>query len=1045
MEKKGILEIFATHPVAMNILMVVILIAGGYVLLNINVQFFPAFNLQFVNVSTEWPGAAAEDVEISVTNRLELDLKNLDHLKNITSTSHLGGSRILLEFEQGADIRVASDDTQAVVDLVISDLPDNAKRPKVSQVRRYELIARIIVTGQSLDQLRVLANQYRDVLLSRGIGKIKIVGLPNEEIAIQIPRQVQRDLGLSLNQFGQQIRSQSRDTSIGLSGRNDAARQLRILDQRRDEIAFEDLPVIADTDGRLITLGDIATIEQRPKSDQVFLSYKNKPAVELQLSRQESGDTLKSAAIVYEWLEETRPLIPPGVELNLYDDKSIALRDRIKVLVNNGIIGLILVLTVLYLFLNTRIAFWVAIGIPVALMGGISLLYVTGGTLNMITLFGFIMTIGIVVDDAIVVGEEAMTRFTENPSPVDAVVKASKRLFLPILAASLTTIFAFVPVMILSGIIGAVLYYIGLVVICVVATSLVEAFLILPGHLRLSFEKIATKSSTINAPLVDRWFLTFRDRWYRNMLSFATDSPGIPISIGFALLILTVGLFGSGRLHYSFFPTPELNLVYTNLSFNAGTPREVVDDYLLSVEEALFETEAELGGNLVTTSLVIHGAKFAVESEAPAVDSANNGAVIAELVQSDTREVRTTKFLHTWRNKLENVPGLETAVTISPNPGPPGRDIEVKFSSAAKHTTKDAALALTEHLHQIPGVYAVEDDTSYGRQQQIFSLTSLGQALGLSVAEISRQLRSSIEGELLQSFTAQYHDIEVNLMLPDEERHQLSELENVNVILSSGDSVPLLDVVEIQSNRGFDVLRHSDGVFSIQVSASVDSSAANTAEILNRLEAEILPKIAKDFGVNWSVGARQADQEQTEQSMKTGALIALALIYLTLAWVFGSYSWPLFVILAIPFGIVGAAWGHLFLGLSFTIITILGLIGLSGIVVNNAIVLVIFYKQNREAGMEVKQAMVEAGCQRLRPVVLSSLTTIVGLLPLLFEKSTQAQFLIPMAVTLIFGLAFSTVLVLFFIPAVLALYERIAARLRKNEEAIALDEQGERI
>ena len=282
-------------------------------------------------------------------------------------------------------------------------------------------------------------------------------------------------------------------------------------------------------------------------------------------------------------------------------------------------------------------------------------------------------------------------------------------------------------------------------------------------------------------------------------------------------------------------------------------------------------------------------------------------------------------------------------------------------------------------------------------------------------------------------------------MLPDEERHQLSELENVNVILSSGDSVPLLDVVEIESNRGFDVLRHSDGAFSIQVSASVDSSAANTAEIMNGLEAEILPKIAKEFGVDWSVGARQADQEQTEQSMKTGALLAVALIYLTLAWIFGSYSWPLFVMLAIPFGVVGAAWGHLFLGLSFTIITILGLIGLSGIVVNNAIVLVVFYKQNREAGMELKQAMIEAGCQRLRPVVLSSLTTIVGLLPLLFEKSTQAQFLIPMAVTLIFGLAFSTVLVLFFIPAVLALYERIAARLRKAEEEIVLDEQGERI
>ena len=1036
MERKGLLLTFVTHPVAMNILMVFFLVVGGYVCSRINIQFFPDFPLNFTRIMVVWPGASAEDVERSVTNRLELELKNTGDLKDMTSISEYGVSSIFIEFEAGTDISASTDEVKNAVDRLIIDLPEDIERPVVSEVVNYEGIAKLIFAGNSIEQLRILANQGKDELLSRGFGKIEIVGLPDEELSIEVSGQTLRDLGLSLNQIGDRIRSQSRDSSIGVLGRDDAGRELRIVDQRRSELSFENVPIIADSNGSFVVLSDIASIKKKPKTEQVSLSYNGKPSVILDLRRQGERDSLKSAKALYQWIDEYRPLLPPDVEVVVFDDSTIALRDRIGVLVDNGIAGLVLVLIVLYLFLNTRIAIWVAAGIPISLMGAVTVLFLLGETLNMITLFAFIMTIGIIVDDAIVVGEASLTNYIENQSPVDAVYRASKRMFMPIFAASVTTIFAFLPVLIVGGITGVVLGSIAMVVICVVAASLIEAFLILPGHLRASYDKIKSSGRAMKGALVDRYFAIFRDVWYRKALEVAINNPITAITVGVACLILTFGLFVSGRVSYSFFPTPELNSVWTNVTFNAGTPRETVEKYLTTVLDALYENEKELGGNLISSSFTTLGAISEQEPGRISRTGSNLGSVAVELVQSDSRDVRTSTFLRSWRDRLEDVPGLENVVVLTANAGPPGRDIEVSLSGASKFETKEAALALAQHLEDTPGVYGVTDNTNYGRQQQILTLTPLGHALGLTINEVSRQLRSSVEGLDLQSFTTRYQDIDVSLSLPDEERNQLSEFENMHIILPSGESVPLLDVVVIESARGFDRLSHSKGEFHIEVSASVDSLIANTSQILQQLQTAVKPEFTRTYGVTWKVGTRQADQKQTEQSMKVGALIAVLFIYLTLAWILGSYSWPLFVMLAIPFGLVGAAWGHFLLDLPITIITILGFIGLSGIVVNNAIVLVVYYKDNLESGKEPAQAMIDAGCQRLRPVVLASLTTIVGLLPMLFETSTQAQFLIPMVATLVFGLSFSSLLVLFFIPAVLTLYDRIVMRLLKGKKSL---------
>ena len=1036
----GLLYTLADHPVAVNILMVVILGLGAFALNQINVRFFPDISLGVVSVDTYWPGAAADDVEQSITNRFEPALKNVNGLKKMSSTSRLGASNILLTLNEGTDERDAKDEVTRVVEGLIGELPSDAEQPQVSLFTTYEEVVSLIITAPSRDRLRILTSEIRDELLDRGVERVTFSGLPDDEIAIQIPGQQLRDLGLSLNQIGRIINSQSKDASIGISGRDDAARQLRMLDRRRTSTEFDQLPIATGPDGRLITLGDIATIEKRPKRDQVTATHLGKPAVEMQIFRLETGDSLESAEIVRGFVEEITPTLPEGVTLNIRRDHSVQITERLNTLINNGLMGLVLVLIVLYLFLNARLALWVAVGIPVSLAGAFFLLLMWGGSLDMVTMFGFILTIGIIVDDAIVVGEEALTQFEKSLDPLQAAYTAAKRMLMPILAASLTTVLAFLPVMIAKGDVGQFLAFIALVVIFVVITSVVEAFLILPGHLRGAFEKILKKSAHVKQSAVDRYLSAIRDGWYRSSLGFSIDRPIVVLATCLSLFVVTVGLLASGRLSYDFFPSPDLNQLFGNIIFAAGTPAHTVEEYANFASEALLETNEELGGDLIVSSATFHGAYVSLILH-DFVPASNYAYIVVELVDADLRSVRTGDFAKRWESKLKQVPGLERAFVVTPTATGTGEnEFEYLLSGASKTTVKNAAVELATRLNEIPGVYGVADDASYGRQQQILSLTPFGETLGLSVADIGAQLRASIDGLVVQSFSTPHQEIDVTVTLPDSERDRLGELDNVYIILPSGDPAALLDVVDIQGGRGFDVLRHENTDFTIRLAGNVDRTVGIPSEIQSRIDSEILPSIARRYDVEWKYGGTHDVAAETERSMLVGFIMAVILIYLTLALIFGSYVWPIVVMMIIPFGVIGAIWGHVFLDLEITILTILGIFGLSGIVVNNAIVLIVFYKQNREAGQDLKEAMLDAGCQRLRPIILSTLTTTAGLTPLLFERSTQAQFLIPMAATLVFGLLFSTVLVLYLIPAMLAMAERISGRLRRQPSvAVAED------
>ena len=1027
--RSDLIGVFAQHKVAANLLMVIMLLAGAFALDRLNVQFFPNFELDLVTVRVVWTGASAEDIEDGITEPLEQRLRTVDELEEMTSTSSQGISSITLEFEEGTDPLLALDRVRRFVDE-FRNLPQDAEEPEVALATRYEQVARLLITGlEDRAEMRMLARRFETELLERGLDKVQLNGLPEEEIRIQVDNQALEQLGYGLQDIGQRIGEDSRDLPAGAIGRGEGARELRSLGKREDPLEFAQLPVRSE--GLLrVELGDIAEIARVPRDGTVQLSVGGRPAVEMVVQRAESGDTLAAARAFERWLADTRPTLPPGIELTVYDASWQLVRDRIMLLVTNGLGGLLLVVAILYLFLTGRVAFWIAWGIPVSFAATLFILYLAGGSINMISLFALIMALGIIVDDAIVVGEDAMAHYQMGEDPLLAAEGGARRMLAPVIASSLTTIAAFLPLMLVGGRIGNILGTIPLVIICAILASLVESFLVLPGHLRSAFVHSHEQRPRSLRARLDRGFERFRERVFRPFASAAIRNRFTTLASAVAILTLAVGLLAGGRLGFVFFPTPEPQIVNANVTFAAGTPRARVDTFLEHLEETLYETEAALGpGKLINVVIAFHGAKSGGRGAGAAADQL--GSLQIELVEPDARTVRNRELIQAWRERIRMPAGLETLNITSRRIGPPGRDLTVRLTGGEAERLKEAALSLSETVSSIDGVLEVEDDMAYGREQLIYRLTPAGEALGLTVADLGQQLRTAFDGQLVQIFQDGADEVEVRVKLPDAERATLASLYRLNIRLPDGRSVPLTAVADWRSRRGFEVLRHAGGALAVEVTGDVDSNIATVEEVIAALEDGPLATLAREYGIDYSFEGRSADQRETLSDMRKGLLLGLVLIYLILAWVFASYGWPLVVMAVIPFGLTGALLGHWVMGIDLTILSLFGMFGLSGIVVNDSIILVTFYKQLRAEGLDVEAALIEAACQRLRAVLLTSLTTVAGLTPLLFETSFQAQFLIPMATSIAFGLAFATLLVLLLIPSLLSIHESAHARMQR--------------
>ncbi len=1019
----GIIAMLAGHPIAANVLMVAMLASGAFALTKLTSQFFPTFDLEVVTVRTTWSAANPEDVERSITTPLEEAIRSIDRINKMTSSSALGVSVISVEFEEGADLIEAVEQVKQQVNTV-RNLPENADDPQVQRVIRYERVGRILLSSKEvgLSKLHQSARQIEADLLSAGIDKISFLGLPKLEMRIRLNQSELSRLGLSISDVGRAINQFSTDVPVGNIGKDDIARDVRVLAQGRNVEDFSNL-ILRSSAKEVVRLSDVATIKLGNRDSQVLLYHEGHPAIQMTIERIEGGDTLKAAEILKKWhTENVETLKSELIDVDVFDRRWVSLQQRINVLVENGLSGLVLVLLVLYLFMRARVAFWVAIGIPSSFMLTLFVLWLIGGSINMISVFALIMALGIIVDDAVVVGEDGLRHFEEGDGAYDSAVAGAHRMTTPIIASSLTTIAAFIPLLLIGGTIGKILYAIPIVIICVIVASVLESFWVLPGHLHHAFQKMNRDEDSSGLRYrFEQKFNHFREHGFDAIVRFCLRNRLSVLSCTIGALVLAFGMMAAGLVRFEFFPSPDGREIYLQANFVPGTPQETVRRYLTYAESQLAKAEEVLGEKTVLLSVNRVGTSGGRRG-----DTADYiGSIHVEVFDPDKRTKRNRDFIAQWRKLLVPWEGLEQLSIYERQVGPPGRDFSVRLYGPSIHVTKQASLALQQAVKELPGTSNIEDDLPYGKDQLVFELTQQATAQGLTVDALARQLRNAFSSLLVQIYTQDREEIEVRVSADEAQSNQLGQLQGFTVTIPSGQQMPLDNLVVWKSRQGFEAIRHFDAQAAIEVFADLDPKQITFNELRPALVNQILPELEDQYRIRWAFSGRAESQKETLGDMRSGAVIGLGLIYIILAWVFASWGWPLLVMMMIPLGLIGAIFGHWLLGINLTILSIFGLFGLSGILINDSIILVVTYRRLLQKGLQYTEALVLASKQRLRAVLLTSLTTIGGLTPLLFEKSLQAQFLIPMAATLVFGLAVSTILILVVVPVQLSLYEQV--------------------
>ncbi len=1075
-QSHGLIRLFVRHPTASNLLMAALILAGLFSAWRLNTQFFPTINVPVITVSVVWPGASAEDVEKNILDALEPELRFLDDVDEATSIAREGVGTISLEFYSNADMQKAQSDVEQAV-AQVTTLPEDSEEPVVRRAVFYEPVARIAVTGPFSEQvIKGWAKQLRDRLLAAGIDRVTFVGLRDEEIWVRVRERELRRLELSLDRVAARIRDETRDLPSGtLEG--EAEVQLRARAERKTPEALQKIEIKALPEGGKVFLKDIAKVETRFDRDGVQGLFRGRTAIELDVWRALSADTLKTMEVLETTIARLRPTLPPTLTVEVYDVKGKFVVQRLGILIKNGLTGLVLVLIILFVFLNARIAFWVAAGIPVAFLATLAVMLVSGQSINMVSMFALIMMLGIIVDDAIVVGEHTATRQALGDTRLEAAERGASRMLRPVLAATLTTQAAFFPIFLVRKQIGDVMEAIPLVVTAVLIASLIECFLILPGHLRHGFGKIKREPGRFRA-----WFDgrldAFRDGPFLRFVGLAYRWRYTTVAFTFAALAFSIGLVAGGRIGFHFFPSPEPENISAHVVFAAGMPREAQKAAMLRIEGALYDAEkalladgeparkaaqsrasgdGEAGGpaeakddwrralehaaRRIVPSGLAWGARegaaeprlvvaaFIALGESGRSRGDNLGQIQVQLTASEERSIPTKRILAAWRAHMPKIPGVERVAVVGRRGGPPGRDVDVRLLDAPIEVLKRASDDLKTALAAIPGVTAIADDLPYGKPELILELTPRGTALGFTSQSIGAQLRNAFEGAIATRFARGDEEITVRV-LREQEFGGINDLRQLYLLTPAGTRVPLPEVVTVSEKRGFAVIQRRDGVRTVAVTADLDYEVTSTPEVLEELERTVMPRITRTHGVHYAFKGRAEERAESFADLGSGGILALALIYIILAWVFESYAKPIAVMAIIPFGIVGAILGHLAMGQELTIISLIGLLGLSGILVNDSIILVSQVQKRLEAGNSLAEAAIGASRDRLRAVLLTSLTTIGGLLPLMFETSRQAQFLIPMAVTLVFGLAAATALVLVLVPALMGVGADIARLAR---------------
>jgi len=1030
------IRLFARHPTAANLLMMIMIIAGLFSLREMNTQFFPDFGIDVVGVKVQWPGASPEDVDNNIVQALEPEVRFLDGVKRVRTTSADGLANLSIEFFPGTNMQAALSDVQTAVSRV-NTLPKESEKPEIKRVERYDTISRIVISGPYPEgSLKAMAKRIRDDLLDQGIDKVDLIGSRDEEIWIKVRPDKLLQYDLKIADIAKRIQTTSKDLPSGQL-QSSILKSIRSIGSETTTGGLGRVEIRALKNGAKVYLRDIADLSENFDQDQPTLERNGLAAIELHIQRALSADALEVSEIVASYLKRLKPSVPKNLSIENFDVQSDLIRSRISLLLKNGLTGLLLVIIILFLFLSVPVAIWIAVGIPVAIMATVGVMLISGQSINMVSLFGMIMALGIVVDDAIVVGEHADMQFRGGLDAEDAATLGASRMAAPVLSSSLTTIAAFTPLLIISDVIGDIIRGIPLVVIAMIIASLIECFLVLPGHLRRAFHGTANKLNPWQRRFNAR-FDEFRDGVFKQALQYTLQWRYGTVSIAVALLILSLGLVAGGRLNFTFFSAPEADKLYASLQMDAGTSREETELGVREVGRSLLAAEAELTdgqGGLIKFSLLKFGSTV-TRGDVPTTQSQNLGGIVVELVPTDKRDIRTKTLIETWRRHIPPIVGMNS-VTIKPaRGGPPGSDIDVRLRGSDLGVLKKAALEVKSLLETYAGVTEIKDNLDYGNEEIILAVNARGRSLGFSSESVGMQVRNALEGAIVKRFPRGDEEVKIRIKYPEDSR-SVESLDEFYLRSKSGAEVLLSEVVSNSIKEGFARIIREGGQREVSVTAETDKRITNNNKILAALERGGLKEISHKNDVVYSFQGRAEEQKQTLGDMQVGSLVGLLAIYVILAWVFASYTRPFVVMAIIPLGFVGAVLGHLLLGYDLTILSLISLVGLSGIVVNDSIILVRTIDEYVSAGHPVIESIISGTRDRLRAVILTSATTIGGLTPLLFETSLQARFLIPMAVTIIFGLAITTLLVLFVAPSIMGIQNDFnnwwKARNQKNQ------------
>ncbi len=1019
----GIIRVFVRHPNAANLLMVLMLICGIFAAGQLNRQVMPTVGLEAVNVAIVWPGASAEDIETNILETIEPEIRFIDGVKELNGYASEGFGGFWILFHEGTNMARAFPDVQNGIRRVEDRLPQDMERPTVVQFEMQETVSRIALSGPfSESALKAYARDIRDDLIALGVDKVNFEAVRDSEIRVNVEPSILRQLDLTIANIAQIIRDTSTDVPSGtIEGGYEM--QIRSLGLKKTVQTVEDIEIVSAESGDKLRLKDIAKVEESFDRQQPEGYFDGNRSVSMTIMRAKDTDALDVAEIIETFIAEKRPTLPPSLQMTHYNIRSNFVRDRINLLAKNGLGGLVLVLGFLFLFLNGRIAFWVAAGIPIALLSAFAAMLLLGQSFNMMSLMALILTLGIIVDDAIVVGEHSATRRESGMPAVDAAESGAMRMFPPVMASSLTTIAAFLPVLMISDIMGQFVRPLPVVVIAVIAASLIECFLILPGHLRGALEHSKAKTSGFRARF-NQWFNHFRDTRFVEFVEKRYDNRYVTLAGALAALIIGFGLVAGGRVPFHFFPQAEPETLMGNIIMSPGTPRGDTQAMLDELNRALGAAEdalTEKQGGVVVSSFGTIGRSKKREAWMEMAGD-NQAGLWVELVAGDRRDVRNEALIAAWKANLQRLPGLERVTIQEMRGGPPGRELDVRLWGADITTLKQAALEVRELVSRFPGVRDVDDDLPYGKQQVILSLTPHGRAMGFTTESVSRQVRNAAEGAIAKRFPRDDEEVLIRVRYP-EGSFTAQTFRELYLRNPQGRQVPLSEVVKIETRAGFARVRRYNGNTEVAITADINFVEGNTSLIVEALPAAGLDDIARRHGVKYTFRGKAEEQSRTMGEMRTGAIMGLAAIYIILAWVLGSYSRPIVVMSVIPFGIVGAIFGHWLLGYAFSIMSMIGLLGLSGILVNDSIILVTTIGERNDHGEDWKTAVLHGTRDRLRAVTLTSLTTVGGLLPLLFETNLQAQFLIPIAISIVFGIAFSTLIVLVVVPALLGILD----------------------